>query len=849
MEEKKIYHEIPGGKNKFHSAILTSYSFNFHHFEYQVLKALKYKYITNIGILADSDMLDKSVGMTSAGLQQLTQSYSINGVHCQGAFHPKINFIAGDDEALVIFGSGNISPSGHGKNHETFTVLYADSKESNLLPIINEAWKYIQILAKDVQGFSKERIIKSIPKNCSLLINSESQKHQFYKADDDIEIALVYNDETSIISQVASLIPSAEIDTISIASPYFDEDGALLTLLLEAFPNAKLEVFIPKENGLPPIKLQPNARITFYTWEDTKRGQTQLKGNDSFRRRLHSKVFQFKSNDHNYFLIGSANATIAGFGTLEKRGVNEEFGAIYKSPKTDFFKELEITKSIKIKSLSDYNRTGSIDIETTLRKSRSKIRLVACDVIGSRIRIFIKESISEKEHRVCFFNDHGNFLFQKEFTREEDTVLIVSMGKDELIKNPIYIQLSDIAGETISNKQIINFTEKLFHTDPSKENRTLRGLLGPLEIGKKNEFEILNYLNDLNSPDTTSQSPAKSTGSIHNATKEITVHPEMTYAEAMNASKNKELVDKISHIHNSIRIWEVISQLFKEKENYITSEINDEEEDASVAFSNERNQSNNIISARTIGIESECKALLRRTERLTEDYIKTLNKINSDKEIKINEVHLCQFLLVTHILTAIHHFTDYELTFNKRKNESFSHETWSKTLENTYSTLIQKILVSFSNFIFNHDKDLISGNDLRELKMNDYKEKVISHILIYHFLINQNKADNPHSQTLDLVCLNIFDKLGLPDRESEKYIELIANTNTTQLFNFNSVFRLKSSLINKYEHLAQNDNYFREKYRGICYFLEKTPTKAYYKSIFNPALRNEISLVDLSKLK
>ena len=43
MEERKIFQEIPGGKNKFHSVIQTTYSFNFHHFEYHVLKTFKTK--------------------------------------------------------------------------------------------------------------------------------------------------------------------------------------------------------------------------------------------------------------------------------------------------------------------------------------------------------------------------------------------------------------------------------------------------------------------------------------------------------------------------------------------------------------------------------------------------------------------------------------------------------------------------------------------------------------------------------------------------------------------------------------------------------------------------------------
>jgi hypothetical protein len=847
MEEKKIYHEIPSGKNKFHSAILTSFSFNFHHFEYQVLKALKQKYITNIGILTDADMLDNSVGMTSAGLQQLTQSYSVNGIHCRGAFHPKINFIAGDNEALVIFGSGNISPSGHGKNHETFTALYADKLDDKLLPLINEAWHYIITISKDVQGFSKDRIVTSIPKNCSLLGQFSNQKHQFYKADDDNEIALLYNDETSILSQVTSLIPTSTIETISIVSPYFDEDGAFLMLLLDEFPKANLEIYIPKENGLPPTKLIPNPRIKFYSWEDTKRGQLNLKSNETFYRSLHSKVFQFKSKELNYFIIGSANATIPGFGTMKKRGINEEFGAIYKSSKTDFFKLLDITKSHLVKSINEYKRSQIINIEKSTNKLQFKIKLVSCDVIGSKIKIYYKDSVLNNTYRIFFYNDIGYVLFHKEINIIEDMNIISSINQEELIQNPIYVQVISIEGEVLSNKQLINYTEKLFHTDPSKENRTIRGLIGALEIGKINEFEIMNYLNDLNSNYTTSYNSSTSNNINSDLKKDISIHPEMTYEEAMNAIKDHELIDKISQTHNAIRIWEIISKLFKEKETNSLGEINDEEEEASVSISNDRKSSTIDDSIRNITDENQCKTLLKKTEKLTQDYIRSLNKINLDKETKINEIHYCQFLLITHILTAVHHFTDYELKFKSKKPGGITSENWPKSLINTYSIYIRDILISFSKFILNHEEEEIIGNELREIKMVGYKQKVLSHILIYHYLINQNKSENPLSQILDLTCLNIFDKLGKPDEESERYIEQLSKMNTSQLFNFHNVYKLKTSLSNLLDNLDNNDKIFREKHRGICYITEYTISKAYYKSIYSPELRNEISIKDIKK--
>ena len=850
MEEKKLFLEIPGGKNKFHSAILTSFSFNFHHFEYQVLKSLKHKYITNIGVLVDSRMLDQSAGLTSSGLRQLTQSYSVNGVYCQGAFHPKINFIVGDDEILIVFGSGNISPGGHGKNHETFTTFYADSKESPLLPLINETWDYIQFLSQNLEGFSKDRIFKSVPKNCSLLNETVKQKHSFHKIDDDLEIALVYNEETSIIAQLSILIPTEIIESISILSPYYDEDGAFLLQLLEKFPNTKIEVYLPKFHGLPPTKMDPNKRISFYTWEETKRGQMNFKGSDAYERKLHSKAFNFKSKEFNYFLIGSANATIPAFGFSDKRGMNEEFGAIYKSTKKDFFSELNITKSTKVSSLTDYVRSTTIALETVPKTFSPKIQLLGCDLLGTKVKLYMKGLTSTLGVKMTFYNDGGLEVFKKEIFKNQDSEFECGITRDEITENPIYIQLQNIEGEVISNKQLINYTEKLYHTDPSKENRTIRGLIGALEIGKINEFEILNYINDLHSNDSRKTTKTNGFSVQQDAMKEITAHPEMTYAEAMSASRDRELGDKLSQTHNSIRIWEVISQLFKEKELHKTNEMNDEEEDASASISNDRKSFINESYIRELKDDSQCNSLLNKTERLSNDYIKSLNIIDRDKDSMINEVGFCQLLIVTHVLTAIHHFLDYDVEFSikKKREGGFDSESWRKKLMYNYSTQVRDILNVFGKFIIKHNVEDLIGNDLREFKMKNYQQKVLSHVLIYHYLINQNKEDNPHAQSLNLVCLNLFDKLGLPDEDSDHYIEQISKTGTIQLFNFSNVLKLKKQLINTYKNLSDSSSFFREKHRGICFILGKTESSVFYKSLFEPQIKNEISIKEFNKM-
>src|SRR5688572_33421709 len=101
MNEKKIYHEIPGGKNSFHSAVLTCFSFHFQHFESQVLRSLKKKWITSINLLVDQLMLDEALGVASGYLKTIGHTYAINGIRAQGAFHPKLNFFLGDEKILV----------------------------------------------------------------------------------------------------------------------------------------------------------------------------------------------------------------------------------------------------------------------------------------------------------------------------------------------------------------------------------------------------------------------------------------------------------------------------------------------------------------------------------------------------------------------------------------------------------------------------------------------------------------------------------------------------------------------------------------------------------------------------
>ena len=96
MKDKKLFFELPGN-HKFHSCILTTFSFDFHHFEAQVMRMLKMKGISNISVFADARMLDQSIGLSTGNIKAINSAYSLNGVFSQPEhFIQKITFCAGD---------------------------------------------------------------------------------------------------------------------------------------------------------------------------------------------------------------------------------------------------------------------------------------------------------------------------------------------------------------------------------------------------------------------------------------------------------------------------------------------------------------------------------------------------------------------------------------------------------------------------------------------------------------------------------------------------------------------------------------------------------------------------------
>ncbi len=579
--EHAILLDIPsGGKNgKYHSAVLTTYAIDLIHFDNQLLNMLHRKQICSINVLADTNQMDKSMEYVSPiYMRNIGKEYTITPINAIGAFHPKINFFVGDDAVLVVFGTGNLTVAGHGKNHEAFTGFMIDETDTTHRPLIEECWRYLCRFAKQSNYYEQYRILREIPENCTFLDNSFSiVPHSMCEVQDGLNAALLYNESQSgILKQISSLVPLNEVQTITVISPFFDECGESLIALLHLCPNSKMNVLIHKDCILPPNRLPQNNRIIFYDFCETKRGKMTFK---TYDRQLHAKILHFKTNNAEYCMIGSANATLAGLGTIANRGINEEFGVLYHSEKMDFLSLL----GLKTRKRIDVPSNRQKDSNDESSENKKRLKLLSANYELGKLSIYSHEEIP---NGILLAADNGYDTIISKPKHDKDTRYVVDI---KLTKVQYTCYLVDKDKNRVSNKLFINWTELLSATNPSKTSRNLNRFISRIENEGYDGMEVADMLSDV-MWDLVNDTEEKASPKIKVSSEEkkqfdlslpnIKYNPEYDNDEAK--SSRTLLID------HSSRLIECIEDSIRKKIRSIDDAIIDEEEEGSAETSNNR---------------------------------------------------------------------------------------------------------------------------------------------------------------------------------------------------------------------------------------------------------------------
>ncbi|MBR5657282.1 MAG: hypothetical protein IKW98_11495 [Prevotella sp.] len=579
--EHHIFSDIPNGRKngRFHSAVLTTYAVDLIHFDRHLINMLHRKQICSINILADANQLEKEMEYVNPRFMKgIGKEYSILGIHSKGAFHPKINFFVGDDAVLVVFGTGNLTVTGHGKNHEVFTGLMVDDKNEAQRPLIEECWRYITRFSNQYGSFEKNRILRELPENCSMLsLKYNVVPHKLCKVQNGLYAALLYNDESSsILKQITNIVPLQNVLKVTVVSPFFDEKGESLISLADLCPKAKIEVLIHQDCTLPPCNMPADKRVCFYDFKETARGKMNFKVYD---RQLHAKIFHFKTPDKEFCMIGSANATTSGLGTIMKRGINEEFGIIYVSSNTDFLSELGLKARKKIDfKIKEMARIGASNGD----KETHKYKIMSAHYDNGMLSVFLDNPVSTIT--IAVYDGSSINLYKVNNIEKGICCVEANIGKDLSV---CYICTSE--GECLSNKVFINNIAHLETTNPSQTSRSLNRFIAQIEDQGYDGLEVADMLTDImwdlvNETDD-DQQPRKITSSSFGSTKDNPL-PEIKYNSAYD---NDEV-----HSHRSIlvdrtsRLIECIEESIRKKIRSIDDAITDEEEEGEAETSNDR---------------------------------------------------------------------------------------------------------------------------------------------------------------------------------------------------------------------------------------------------------------------
>lgn len=478
-----------GGNGRYHSCILTTYSFDFYFFELKLMRWLRSCGVNNTTVFIDghfySDLMQNPTGEEMSN----SSNYSLIPIFGKKIFHPKMLMLFGEEEGLLIVGSGNLTNAGNGSNDEIWGAYHFDIRNPKSKTLFSSAWNYLKQLSLTVKGVNHERITSWITDNSKWLKELPAvEDFQFNVISENESVAFLYNSsESTIWESLLRLTGNDDVREIIIVSPYYDLSGKALIEIKKEFPAANINVVLD-ENGVLPHKLLNVNDFTFFDWKEINISRdigVQQKS------RLHAKILYLKtSNGIEYCLFGSSNITSAGLGI--SKTPNNEVSLFVKSTKNDLLKRIgiKITSNSSI-PLSSFRESQKVDIVNHIfSKNSYSVKLYSAEAYEYKLTIY---SDVEKETPVLVvLYDKNNHLYRKETIKNFTKRTTISLNSND--ERLHYIQIQGIEGDNISNKVLISRIENIIRTHPNRKNAQFEKVLSQFHNGEFSKlFDLIYY--------------------------------------------------------------------------------------------------------------------------------------------------------------------------------------------------------------------------------------------------------------------------------------------------------------------------------------------------------------------
>ena len=453
-QEENIFDLLGKGSTVYHSAILTSFTFDPYYFSNYYMPQMRSRGIKNVVVLIDSTQYDAILEDTET-FKNFRHDFALIRVKnkTNGVFHPKVSLFLGDKQALALVGSGNLTYSGISHNKELWGAFCADDKESDEALIIKDIWDYLSGI---IRLSSSEVAIQQL--EWCKIYSAAIRDFESIESPQQSDFKFLYaKSEESIFSQIREIL-KGEVNTIKVIAPFYDMEGSLINTLKSSFKPKTIKCAIDESYGYIPRKIKDSSDIQFFHWHEIFGSDNKFE----LAKKLHAKAIQFETSEGTFFVLGSANATSAAFG-LNSHSFNDEANIIIHSDKEDFFKKLGIDFGKQcVKSINDFHSVAKYSIRSANEALITHITL--CERhLHDKLYISFDKIVADAKIRLCLDDGYRDFDFNK------DGIDIGGLGK-------IQYAVAILGDKEISNKALVLDFADLVKRNPDSKYTKIESL-------------------------------------------------------------------------------------------------------------------------------------------------------------------------------------------------------------------------------------------------------------------------------------------------------------------------------------------------------------------------------------
>lgn len=811
------------GSRRYHSCILTTFSFDFYFFEMKAMKWLRSCGVRNINVFIDGHYYSELMKQATGEEMQLTAGYSLYPVFQKSIFHPKIWMLFGDKEGLLIVGSGNLTNSGNGNNDEIWGAFHFDIRSTENSPIFSAAWNYLSMLSATVRGQMNEKTTRWIIEHSKWLNELPKVKpFQFSDTSQKEKVAFLFNSETSSIwKELSEHISNEKVIEITSISPFYDINGKALQELKSIFPSAEINVVLD-ESGLIPSAMQASKGFTFYDWRDAGVSKAQYAKSENAKSKLHGKIIHFKTKSGREFcLFGSANVTPEGLGLAGKNS-NAEVSLLIQSEKGGLLNELGIKlKSGNSKKLSEFTATATKSIyETVIKNNQFKVQLLSAELIYDELTLHSNGNYAE-QFKVVFFDRQNRFLHSQKISKYEQELKIKLNAELGSIQ---YVQFADSADEFISNKLLVSDYFLLAKTHPNPKTEDIERIYSEIQNGEL--CKVLDLLHYAIIDETENEEGTSVLHNSKNAKRDEKKEPERLYDLSSYKPIEHSAFEKNLLLSSlSLRVLDVLKFIHSKglstnKQDDIS--IDEQEENLGNISGNEENEVKTLRNLSFALLKSERRKLISYFNNLYSNQQEILYGNNRPKKYKPTLTDITKYLIALELIL------EYGGKSEKYDEQDTQH------------------FFSYLPFVDDYDNNNVKGcclnliGDFLMLARTGFKE--------YEFDYTKRKVEELKSEALvsTIVCLL---NNRWKENELHYFFSMLLNTfhylGWKDVEDFNNNFgELKTKITHRISELKQRANGLEQNletfYRKVCPAFKKVIKQLADKNFDTSAVQGQI---------